>query len=103
MKKSIGKGSPIHSISPFGGRRIGRTPLRRCRICNFPNDTRSTGWAKEGEGISRSTTTVGGLTIGQFEITGGCAFCGNMTWVRGKPQKLPDDIDLPSDEYKNRR
>lgn len=83
------------------GRQIGRTPYRRCQQCGLPNDTRSTGWAPDGEGLGPPTTVSSSANTEDRANVGGCRFCGSMQWQKTKPASLPDDRFFPSDEWRN--
>lgn len=94
MSRFSSFGSLVHSDR--GTKRIGVTPLKRCRFCRFANDTRTTAWSNRGEGNVQISST-------EFSARAGCAFCGSMNWHPGKPVKLPDDRFLPSRENLKKR
>ena len=77
--------------------RVGITPILRCRHCGHTNDTRTTAWSAQGEGLTAPDS------YGSQDVNAGCAFCGSLFWRKTKPPKLPDDQFLPSrDNYKGR-
>lgn len=88
------------------GDRIGRTPYRRCVRCRMPNDTRTTAWSDSGDGLGPPTdVVVDGQTQANTKdraVQSGCRFCGSLKWQESKPIALPDDRDLPSDEWSRR-
>lgn len=59
----------------------------RCMQCGFPNDTRTTGYSKNGEGYTGEPSVV---TDSKTE-SGGCGFCASLHWLPYKPDALPDD------------
>lgn len=79
------------------GRQVGRTPLRRCIQCGFPNDTRKVAVGK-GDGI-RQDAISGYDDAKDPVVTSGCAFCGSHKWLEGNPKPLADDRDKPAREY----
>ena len=84
--------------SPTGRRteQIGITPFRRCRQCGSVNDTRSTAFSQEGEGLVVKDSS------GEQDAKSGCWFCGSLFWQKRKPRKLPDDQFLPTPDIKRR-
>jgi hypothetical protein len=88
-------------------RRIGQTPLKTCVNCGKPNDTRTTAWSNEGDGLGAATdVVVGGVTQDNTKdraVESGCTFCGSTKWQSNKPPQLPDDYNKPSDEWRTYR
>ncbi len=93
---------PRHS-----GEQLGRTPYKRCVNCNMPNDTRSTAWSDNGDGLGVPTeVTVDGEVqenVMDRAVNSGCRFCGSLKWQDSKPVALPDDRNFPSERNKRRR
>lgn len=78
------------------GERVGRTPLRRCRQCGTPNDTRKTA---TGAGDTISHAADGDPTVG-----GGCRFCGSLSWTKANSRKIKDGSDtLPFRGWRRKR
>lgn len=89
------------------GERIGVTPLRRCVRCRTPNDTRTTVFAETGDGLGPAIdVSVNGVVqsnVKDHVVQSGCKFCGSHKWQHTKPVALPDDRNMPSDDYRRRR
>ena len=83
--------------------RIGVTSFRRCKQCGYVNDTGSTAWSLNGDGL------VGGRgnenSPGEQSVGSGCAFCGSLNWQDHKPTVPPNDERLPTPNLsvRNRR
>lgn len=91
---------PSPTASPKG-ERIGRTPFRRCVQCGRANDTRKTAWGEQGDGLGPPTVVANSTNTQDRAVQSGCWFCGTYQYQGSKPDPLPDDRNLPSDEWRN--
>ena len=87
--------------APSAGRtkRLGSTSFLPCIQCGSYNDTRTTAWSNQGDGLNRDS---GDATVSE-DSGSGCWFCHSLKWRAGKPQKYPDDRFAPNPDLKRRR
>src|SRR3990167_3869320 len=79
-------------------KRLGVTSFLPCIQCGSYNDTRTTAWAKQGDGLS----VIDGSSPTEFKVGAGCWFCGSLKWRKEKPGKYPDDRELPNPDLRRR-
>lgn len=105
-----GGGRRVHPTGTAfrGGRQVGETPYRYCVQCGTANDTRSTEWSNDGEGIERDFDAAGNPVLDEngnsiATITSGCSVCGSLFWQYTRPKKIKDRSILPSREARLRQ
>ena len=76
-------------------RQIGQTPLRRCRQCGLPFNTRKTSWSRQGDGLGPADSSDNY----DRDVKSGHFFCGTLQPTKHKFRSLPDDRFFPSDDW----
>lgn len=98
-KRSPDIGYVVYPSSTAGRKkRLGVTSLLPCKECGAYNDTRTTAWSNQGDGL---VDTPGG-DPGEQSVGSGCWLCGSLFWRWNKPEKYPDDRLLPNPDLRRR-